>query len=570
MTTAFTPGLVVEPGVIIPMRDAGRHRADVYRPDVSAPLPVLLMRLPYGRAIASTVSYAHPTWYARHGYVVVVQDTGGRGESNGNFYPLRWEGVDGYDSVEWAAQQPWSNGRVGMYGFSYQGAAQLLAAAQRPPHLVAIAPAMHGGDAYHGWFSQGGAFKLEFPVNWAVQLSRDTARRSGQADREAALVQAWPAAPGYHHLPLGAHPLLPPDLAPYYHDWLQHEADDDYWAKLTPWTRAPSLIEIPALHVAGWYDYFLTGTLAGFEALRAGAGTPEAQANQRLVVGPWVHLPWTRLVGERDFGPAADSPIDALTVRWFDHWLKGLDSGLLAEPPVRLFVMGEDRWRDFDAWPPAGVEPTPFYLRGAGRANSLSGDGALSPTPPEAEPPDVYVYDPRLPTPSPLPGPTDQRPAENRLDTLVYTSEPLAAPLTLIGPIEAVLWAVTSAPDTDFVVKLVDVQPDGRALHLTTGIVRARYRESTAVPAWLTPDRVYRYRIPLRATAVRLEPGHRLRVEVASSCYPEFTRHPNTTQPVATAGAADFHLATQTILHDAAHPSHVRLPLWPSGAAGSG
>ncbi len=552
------------------MRDGTVLRADVYSPANPGPFPVLLMRLPYDKDVGQTITYMHPLWYARRGYIVVVQDVRGRYASEGEWSPFVHEEHDGYDTVEWAARLPGSSGRVGMYGFSYPGVTQLFAAAAQPPSLAAIAPAMVDSDAFNGWTYRGGALALAFVTSWAVELARDTARRSGRHNLVDELQASLGSIAGlYWHLPLDSFPALRGhDVAPYFFEWIGHQTRDAYWV-LRSLSHRFSGMRTPALHIGGWYDAFLDGTLRNYAGMRDAATTSEERQLQRLVVGPWFHLPWGRGVGGTNFGPEADNQVDELQLRWFDARLKGLP-GDVDEPRVQLFVLGENRWRVASDWPPPEARPVPYYLHSGGRANALGGDGTLSCECPQDEPTDLYVYDPSKPLPSiggraccaaPLApmGQFDQAPVEMRNDVLVYTSAPLERDIEVTGPIRATIWAASSAPDTDFTVKLVDVHPDGRALNLADGVIRARYRLSLEDPSLIEPHRPYEYQIDAGATSNLFRRGHRIRLEVSSSNFPAIDRNPNSGQPLGVARNSDLQPALQTVFHDAARPSHVTL-----------
>jgi putative CocE/NonD family hydrolase len=565
----------------VPMRDGTTLSADVYRPQVPAgrEVPVILMRLPYDKAAAQRYVYEPPEFYARHCYLVVIQDVRGQYGSEGVFYPFRDEARDGYDSVEWAARLPGSNGRVGMYGFSYVGATQWLAATQRPPHLKAISPAMTSSDYYDGWTYQDGAFSLAFAESWPITtIARSAAaRRPGGAalveefDRQTpALKDAW-----YWYLPLDRFPLLGPDsrrIAPYFYDWLEHPTNDAYWQR---WSirRRYERIEVPALNVDGWYDVFLNGAIENFVGMRHRGATAAARRGQKLVIGPWIHLPWSRKAGQVDFGPEAESPVDAMQLRFFDHHLKGIANGVDREPAVRVFVMGANRWRTADDWPIPGTRFTNFYLRSGGSANSRSGDGRLSTRRPRASGEagrDRFTYDPRRPVPSvgghsccepdvaPV-GPYDQRWVEQRPDVLVYDTERLERPVEVTGPITVTLYASSSAPNTDFTAKLVDVDRRGRAINLNDGIIRASHRRSEVHPRPIRPGRVYRYDIEVWPTSNLFRRGHRIRLEISSSNFPMYDRNPNTGHPFAE--DAELRSARQVVLHDPEHPSRIRLPI---------
>ncbi|MBX6341573.1 MAG: CocE/NonD family hydrolase [Thermomicrobiaceae bacterium] len=564
----------VEENVPARMRDGTTLYADVYRPATGGPFPVILMRLPYNKTQAQDITYHHPAWYARHGYIVVVQDTRGRWRSEGDFYPFAHEADDGYDSVEWAAALPGSNGRVGMYGFSYVGATQLQAALRRPTSLRAICPAMTGAQYYEGWAYNQGAFALAFNASWATGLAADTARKRGDDRLTRDLQAAFVGAPAwYGYLPLNEYPpLAGHDLGRYFFDWLAHPTYDDYWRQ---WSvdEDYSRIDVPALHVGGWYDVFLSGTVKNFLGLRAEAGSERARASQKLVVGPWYHLPWAHVTGAIDYGIEAGSIVDAWQIRWFDQFLRDDDTGVL-DSPVTLFVMGEGRWRDFESWPPQGTAFYDYFFHSGGAANSVDGDGTLSLEPPGNEPPDVFTYDPLAPVPSlgghsccfpniaPM-GPAEQTPVEVLHGVLVYTSPPLERDLRVIGPVTATLHAVTSAADTDFTVKLCDVGPDGRSFNIQEGIVRARFRESLASPSPITPGQIYAYQIDLGPTAHVFRAGHRIRVQVSSSDFPQWDRNLNTGGPLGAEGPTRAVVATQIVLHEGAYASRITLPIVP-------
>lgn len=577
---ALGPGpCAVEKQADVPakMRDGTVLLADVYRPREAGSYPVLLMRLPYDKDAAQTYVYAKPEAYASHCYVVVIQDVRGQYKSEGRFHPFRDEGVDGYDTVEWAAALPGSNGKVGMYGFSYVGATQWLAATQKPPHLAAIAPAHTSSDYYDGWSYQGGAFSLAFLESWPLtSIALSGSRRLG----DQAVLDRIEEAQGkvretYGYLPLKDYPWLFPgrqDVAPYFYEWVEHDTWDAYWQRWSIRTRYQD-VQIPALNVAGWYDVFLNGGTENFVGMRAKGGSEAAREGQRLVVGPWIHLPWERKVGELDFGPEAANPIDELQLRWFDRWLKGVDDGAAREPPVRVFVMGADKWREAEDWPIPGTRFTTYYLHSRGAANTRFGNGVLSTEPPgDDEAPDRYRYDPANPVPSrgghscctpdvaPV-GPFDQAEVEERADVLVYSTPPLDQPVEVTGPITVTLHAASSAPDTDFTAKLVDVHPDGRAINLNNGIIRARFRNSLEHPEAIEPGRVHAYEIQVWPTSNLFKPGHRIRLEISSSNFPHFDRNPNTGHEFGQ--DATMRVADQAIHHDRERPSHVVLPIIP-------
>ena len=567
-------------------RDGVVLRADVYRPDGPGRHPVLLSRLPYdkaGRRRPGDIDV-----FVDHGYVVIIQDTRGRFASDGDTYvPLVPDANDGHDAVEWAAGLPYSSGRVGTMGQSYLGATQYLLAPTRPPHLRAAFPASAAADFHQAWvYHTGGAFELGWQIPYAVLMARDTITRAGlttsllpRLERELApAVTPWapPLSPeAYRRLPLTAWAELLEPVAGYLGEYLRHPEDGPTWWALNV-ERRHAEIAVPMYHVTSWYDIFLHGGIANFCGLRRHAMTEAARAAQKLLIGPWAHLfpytsPTSTGTGEIDFGPAALVDLHQIQLRWFDHWLKGVDTGLLEEPPVRIFVMGVNRWRDEDEWPLARTRYTPYYLHGGGRANTAAGDGTLGPEPPGDEHADRFVYDPDDPVPTRggntlilAMGVMDQRPVEARPDVLVYTSAVVTDALEVTGPVVVTLYAASDAPDTDFTAKLVDVRPDGYAQNLADGIVRARYRSSRQTPTPLTPGEVSRFTIDLWATSHVFRPGHRLRVEISSSNFPRFDRNLNTGADQAT--GTRWQPAHQTVFHDARYPSHILLPIIPASS----
>jgi putative CocE/NonD family hydrolase len=563
------PGVTVQRDVPYRMRDGVTLYADIYWPRGEGPFPVLLIRLPYDKTAAENISYTEPSWYAQHGYMVVSQDTRGRCASGGEFAPFVYETDDGYDTIEWSARLPGANGQVGMYGFSYAGATQLMPATLRPPSLVTVCPAMTGSQYYEGWSYNQGALALAFTMSWATQLASGDARcaRNDAAVRDLSAVfgsiQGW-----NWFLPLDQFPPLSGQFGGYFFDWLSHPTYDDYWRR---WSidEDYSRLTVPALHIGGWYDVFLAGTVRNFLGMRASAGSDEARAGQKLMLGPWMHMPWAPLSGSS--AGVEPTVIDDFQLRWFDHFLKGKETGVL-DSPVSLYVMGAEEWRDYPDWPPPGSTPMRWFLHSGGRANSRFGDGTLSMEPPGEEIPDRFTYDPMFPHPTvgghsccfpfvaPM-GPADQSGVEAFNSALVYTSEPLEQPMDLIGDAAVTLYAASTARDTDWTARLCEVFPDGRSINLQEGIVRARYRESLTEPTLIEPDRIYCYTIPLGPVGARIATGNRLRLSVSSSDFPQWDRNLNTGGELYKEGPSDAVVATQTVLHDAEHASYVTLPV---------
>jgi len=565
--------ITVERDVEARMRDDVILRADVYRPQIKESVPVLVLRTPYGKAWTET-SFALTA--AERGYAVVIQDTRGRWASDGDGTPFIHEMSDGYDTVEWAAHQPWANGQAGMFGLSYMGYTQFAAAALCPPSLRTIIPNVTFCEPYEIMY-QGGALALGAGVSWGLVAAAMMAimRYPGSEEEKGQLMGQLIAAvdgmaPGqtFKHQPLKEMPLIGHDgIAGFLADVIAHPTPDDYWQFMAcPHDR----LTIPIFHIGGWYDIFINNTLR--DLVRIGE---QGNERQKLMVGPWVHGSYDSLAGEVDFGLQASGNLvlpEELYLRWFDYWLKGIENGVMDEPPIRIFVMGENRWRSEEEWPLARTRYTPYYLHSGGAANSLQGDGTLTMEAPNEEPVDSFVYDPRNPVPTRggglccwrgalPPGAFDQREVESRLDVLVYTTPPLERDVEVTGPIEVHLWAATSAADTDFTAKLVDVGICGFARNLQDGIIRARYRRSTEEAEPIRPGEAYEYVIDLGGTSNVFMAGHRIRLEISSSNFPRYSRNPNTGR--ALGDDAELGTALQTILHDGTHPSHVVLPIIP-------
>jgi len=561
----------VEMGVPVKMRDGVTLRADIYRPDADGKFPVLLQRTPYNKS--GGTNFGHRA--AGRGYVVIIQDVRGRYTSEGEWYTFIHEAEDGYDTIEWAAGLSYSDGRVGMWGGSYVGATQMLAATAHPPHLAGICPVVTASNYHDGWTYQGGAFEQWFDESWTSGLAQDTLNR--------AVGKATNAREGEDALPLTSYPLFnvpapgvvnssTSALAPYFLDWLGHPSYDAYWKRLSIEEYYPE-IRVPALNIAAWYDIFLGGSLRNFTGLKARAATEEARKGQRLLVIIGGHAGGGRKIGDIDFGPeAAKFDEGEITLTWYDFLFKGVQNEFATGKRVKIFVMGLNQWREEDDWPLARAKTTKYFLHSQGAANSARGNGALSTSAPASEPADKFTYDPGKPVPTiggPLccdgghlaPGPKDQRTLEEREDVLVYSTPPLEHDLEVTGPVRLEFFASSSAVDTDFTGKLVDVFPDGSAINIAEGILRAKYRDSQETPALLTPGKVYPLAVDLWATSNVFRAGHRVRLEISSSNFPRFDRNLNTGESAATSGK--WATATNTILHDAAHPSALWLPVVP-------
>jgi uncharacterized protein len=533
------------------MRDGVILRADVYRPDAEEPAPAVLSRTPYDRSVSMTPSAAvDPELLSAAGIALVCQDVRGRHGSDGEFYPLTGEAADGVDTIAWVAAQPWCNGRVGMAGRSYGAAAQWLAAAEAPPALRAISPVVCPNHPYHGWIYQGGAFELGFSLFWVQLLSGVKTKMPRE----------------FAHLPLTEAPLLEKAGAGFYRDWLAHPTDDEYWQQIAIDFRHRR-VGVPSLNVGGWYDIFLGGTLQNFRQTREEAVSEAARAGARLLVGPWGHGTAFGAYPDhqwRVFGEEAHLDVTARLVEFFARHLGG-DERLAERAPVEIFVMGANRWREEQDWPPPGAREERWFLR-AGETLDRHAPGE--------EEPDAYDFDPRDPAPTRggptlLPGrfmsinagPEDQRELEARDDVLVYSSPPLQRALEVTGPVRARLYVSSSARDADFVVKLCDVGEDGFSRILCEGVLRARYRDGFTDPQPLEPGGVYALDVDLVATSNCFRPGHRIRVSVTSSSFPRFDRNAGTAHAPGADDEAQLLAARQIVFHDAHRASHVVLPL---------
>lgn len=529
-----------EEDVKVSMRDGVRLSTDIYFPEgVAGRQPVVLMRTPYDKSRQRS-SQSPPRMFAGQGFVVAVQDVRGRYASEGEFRVSSGrEGLDGYDTVSWLAAQPWSNGRVGTFGCSYLGEVQYMLAALRHPNHAAAIPqagcAWGGGGVRAFGFRRYGVLELAGAFGWF--------RTNGSKVFPVPPLPLLDYRQALGHLPVvelmrasGGPPSDFEDLA-------SRPSSDPFWdylGDITPEDR----FDVPALHVNSWYDPTPSSTLALFKAMQENAESPRGRDNQFLVMSPAGHcgserLRWPTRVGRRWLG---DARFDywGLYVHWFDHWLKGVENGVTSGPRVRLYVMGRDEWRAESEWPLARTRFTPYYLSSGGHANSQQGDGVLGVEVPVPEGADAFVYDPENPVPTlggtfccvgkldEYPGAFDQSEIARREDVLVYDTPPLREGLEVTGPVEAVLYVSSTAPDTDFTAKLVDVYPDGRAFNIQEGIARARYRAGLDREVWMSPDGVYELRVDLEATSNFFGAGHRIRLEVSSSSFPRWERNLNT------------------------------------------
>jgi uncharacterized protein len=572
-TVAAAPAQIIEEhDLTMKTRDGVTLKADVYRPAAEGKYPTLLQRTPYSKD--NGADFARTA--AARGYLVVVQDVRGRYKSEGVWYTFKHEAEDGYDAVEWAAELPHSNGKVGMFGGSYVGATQMLAAIAHPPHLAGICPVVTASNYHENWAYQGGAFEQWFNESWTSGLAQDTLDhliRDNTNARVGAIVLPLNKYPVFNAPAPESAAASTSTLAPYFLDWLAHPAYDGYWKQ---WSIEENYqnIQVPALTIAAWYDIFQGGSLRNYLGLKEHAGTEAARKGQRLVVIIGGHAGSGRNIGAVDFGPAAaEFDLDKATLDWYDYLFMGKQNQFSTNKPVKIFVMGRNQWRDEESWPLDRAKETSYLLDSGGKANGAAGDGVLAPARSPSKRSDSFVYDPANPVPTvggPLccdnqhlaAGPRDQQDVEARQDVLVYSTPALDADLEVTGPVTLDLFAMSSAVDTDFTAKLVDVSPDGFARNLTEGILRARFRESTTGAAKLmTPGQVYEFKIDLWSTSNVFLKGHRIRLEVSSSNFPRFDRNLNTGKDAS--NSAVMVTATNTVLHDAAHPSALIMPVVP-------
>ncbi len=564
----------------VPMhtRDGITLYANIFRPADEGKYPVALTRTPYGKDFMTGFPYLDVVRLARCGYIVIIQDVRGRGDSEGGWQIFANEGVDGYDAVEWAAALDGSDGNVGMWGFSYLSFTQWSAALQKPPHLKAIIPTFSPTNFSNGIFWRGGALELGMIVHLLINsLGMETLikRFANQPEKIQKALRDFVAE--VDRLPKDGFENLPVDrLDAFVNTGLDLDLINELVKQplAEKFNQLPfslndviSRIEIPSYSIAGWNDIFLQNSIDCFCSLQNQAG-PEKKHLHKLLIGPWSHLNYTGTVGEMDYGMAASmSYIDAgfdhvgLIQRWFDHWLKGIPNDVENDPPVKFFIGGENVWMSENQWPPAKMIHIPYYLR--------SENGLSMQAPRHAESAHTFKYDPRDPSPTLggtilmhpvfIPGPRDQRVKDTRTDILRFQCPVLDKGLRLAGPVKLYFWASSSACDTDFTASLLDVYPDGRVFNLSEGIIRARLRNGRQ-PDYLQPDTPYEFTIDLWSIAHVFSSGHRIRLDISSSNFPRWDRNLNT-GPEALPDA--FQVAEQRILHDPRHPSRLVLPILP-------
>ncbi|MFB6468715.1 CocE/NonD family hydrolase [Cytobacillus sp. Hz8] len=574
--------ILVEKNVPCKMRDGVVLYADIYRPDREGTFPVLLTRLPYSKDLPHySHRYLDTNRLVENDFVVIVQDVRGRFQSEGEFQSFNQEAEDGYDTVEWAATLPYSTGKVGMFGMSYYGYTQLLAAVRKPPHLTAIFPTMTLNDLRNGFDYRNGVYLAGLSETWSLEsIAADMLKRKHEnlQERNEAIQKVADSLNNiedfYRFAPINQWPPLRElGVTDYFFEELSHPIEeDDYWEKSSIADKYKDL-DVPAFHLSGWYDCFTGPTLTNYVEMT------KSEQLQKLIVGPWTHGNFASVQGECSFGVQSSGDwidlkenITDLHIRWFDYWLKGMDTGIETEPPVKIFIMGVNKWRDEMEWPLERTQYTNFYLHSKGQANTKNGDGHLSMNQPEEEETDTFIFDPNHPVPTKGggtlfaaslamgPGPIDQSLNEEREDVLVYSTNPLTEAIEVTGPIKVKLWASTDAKDTDFVAKLVDTAPDGRAIILTEGIVNAKYRNGNKSEKELNGE-IVAYEIDLWATSNVFLPGHQITLEISSSSFPQYAPNLNTGKSMLESKEAVK--AQQMIYHNEKYPSHMILPIIP-------
>jgi len=547
----------VTKNVVVPMRDGIRLYADIYKPDAAdaVSFPVVLTRLPYGKNEPYCAMVTHGKYWAKKGYVFVVQDVRGKYASEGIFEPMVNEANDGYDTLSWIARQPWCDGNIGMTGESYYGYTQWAVAPLDHPNLKCIVPGETAADIYGAWIYNNNAFCMNTMGVWAYEMN---ARKMNNPLK----LNPW-------HLPLISMDDDAGVKCEYYRNWIKHPSRDSYWDRIN-FHQKYSHVKIPVYHWCGWYDVFLPATIDSWLGVKENSDSAEARKNQWLLIPPTDHEVTpidTHRIGKIDIGKEAWT-YDRIQ-RFFDYWLKGIDNGFAKTPRVEIFTMGDNKWRYEDTWPLARTKYTSYYLHSKGHANTSDGDGLLDITKPGDGLADNYVYDPNDPVTISLgidlwsmaKELKDRVSVEKRKDVLVYTMPKLDKELEITGPIKLTLFAASSATDTDFTATLVDVFPDGYAHMIQEGIVRARYHNSDSEASLIEPGKIYEYTIDLWATSYVVKQGHRIRVEISSSNFNRWDRNPNTGNEF---GMDDKVVkATQTIYHDKKHPSHITLPIIP-------
>ena len=548
----------LEFGVKQVMRDGVKLSADLYRPDASGKFPVILTRSPYMTMEGSQKRRAEEArFFAANGYVYAVQDCRGKNDSEGIFRPFFDDHTDGFDTLSWLANQEWCNGEIGTIGASYQAWNQWATATLNHPNLKTMICVVALPDPVYNVPYQNGALVL-WMAEWMAMVA---AKRNTDPS-------IYDSIQLYNHLPLRSMDEgFGRKNSQIWQEWIDHPSSDSYW---TPafYQDKFNQIDVPVLHVSGWYDDDLIGTHTNYTGMKKFAKSAKARDNQKLIIGPWPHhVNLSRQLAGIDFGQSALIDLRRIELDWFDHWLKHVDNGLMMKPKVNIFTIGTNTWRESNSWPLEGTEYTKYFLHSQGNANTSTGHGQLTRNPPSQEEPfDSYRYDPADPCPNifdqsqpPAEGPFDQRPIERRDDVLVYSTPSLEYDLDVTGPVTVNLFASTSTTDTDFWAQLTDVYPNGYSMHLTEGIIRGRYRQSLERQEFLKPGVIYEFNIDLWVISNIFRRGHVVRLDISSSAFPKYDRNPNTGNRFGI--DTELKVAQQKIHHTLTHPSQIILPI---------
>ncbi len=567
-STTLGDDILVEKNVMVAMRDGVKLATDIYRTKDAQPSPILVARTPYNKN-NSRFDFER---FVKAGYVIIIQDVRGRYTSEGDFESYVFETNDALDLYDWINKQTWSNGKIGTFGGSYLGGTQTLPARENPSALKVMVPEITFSNTHEGTAYQGGA-KVLHDLRWIVSILPDLMERRRAHGEDVESPKSIPDELSVlNGLPLASHPYIE-KYAPFYKEWLKHPSAGPYWETRSPNSGYENMT-VPAMHISGWYDIFVHGTLENYTSMRDKAGSELSRKNQKLIMGPWTHMNFSGNFPELTFGPKSSSQaidLDGIKLRWYNRWLKGIENGIDKEDPVMIFKMGINEWRTEKDWPLPDTKYQHFYLHSKGKANTLNGDGMLSREAPKKELSDTFTYDPMNPVPTlggqvilPGPnatGPRDQIEVEKRDDVLIYSTPVLEKAVEVTGNLKLKLFISSSAPDTDFTAKLVDVYPNGKAMLLSTGIRRVRYRNSLEKAELMEPGKVYEIEIDLLATSNVFLPGHRIRLEVTSSNFPQFNRNSNTGGDIATETADKYRSAKNIVLHDQQYPSSLILPI---------
>jgi len=541
------------------MRDGVKLSSNIFRPaGTRERFPVIVTRSPYQTAIGFQKRLSDEAkFYAQRGYVYILQDCRGKNDSEGEYHPFFDDPIDGFDTLLWCNHQEWSNGIIGTIGASYRAWNQWGTAALHPPGLRAMISIVALPDPVLNVPFQNGALVL-----W---MSEWLAGVEGKKNTDTSV---YDYLEYFHHLPLATLDRKFGRQSKIWKNWIDHPSADEYWKKSFYMDKYDQ-IDVPALHISGWYDDDVIGTHINYTKMREKAPSEKARKNQKLIIGPWPHrVNLTRRLGPIDFGDTSIIDLQGIKLAWFDYWLKGIPTGIVDEPRISIFVMGKNEWRKAEDWPLPGTSYRKYFLHSEGGANTSFGNGILSPDLPKSDEKkeDAYSYDPLDPCPNiydlsitPAEAPYDQRPIELRNDVLVYSTPTLASDIEVSGPVQVVLYTATSATDTDFWAQLTDVFPDGFSMHLTEGIIRGRYRKSLETPELLEPGKVYEFKIDLWVTSNLFQKGHKIRLDLSSSSFPKYDRNPNTGHDFGK--DAEILVANQRIYHSNEYPSHVLLPI---------